>query len=140
MVRMVHPENNVLRLCEEYCPDHHSINQSRKTLYNKAGYCSYDNCLLNKCPNCDCKDEHNLPFGQWCCRGVSPPSPSVQSTRSLNRRFVHCSLSLSRQGPRFSIRMVIGIFCSDTVFVQLNQFSQILSRQCCLDIVLQVED
>ena len=39
---------------------------------------------------------------------------------------------LSRQGPRFSIRMVIGIFCSDTVFVQLNQFSQILSRQCCL--------
>ena len=29
-------------------------------------------------------------------------------------------------------RMVIGIFCSDTVFVQLNQFSQILSRQCCL--------
>ena len=26
-----------------------------------------------------------------------------------------------RQGPRFSIRMVIGIFCSDTVFVQLNQ-------------------
>ena len=32
--------------------------------------------------------------------------------------------------------MVIGIFCSDTdtdtVFVQLNQFSQILSRQCCL--------
>ena len=37
-----------------------------------------------------------------------------------------------RQGPRFSIRMVIGIFCSDTVFVQLNQFSQILSRQCCL--------
>ena len=38
----------------------------------------------------------------------------------------------SRQGPRFSIRMVIGIFCSDTVFVQLNQFSQILSRQCCL--------
>ena len=39
---------------------------------------------------------------------------------------------LARQGPRFSIRMVIGIFCSDTVFVfvfvQLNQFSQILSR------------
>ena len=42
------------------------------------------------------------------------------------------NVSLSRQGPRFSIRMVIGIFCSDTVFVQLNQFSQILSRQCCL--------
>ena len=39
---------------------------------------------------------------------------------------------ITRQGPRFSIRMVIGIFCSDTVFVQLNQFSQILSRQCCL--------
>ena len=39
---------------------------------------------------------------------------------------------LARQGPRFSRRMVIGIFCSDTVFVQLNQFSQILSRQCCL--------
>ena len=31
-----------------------------------------------------------------------------------------------RQGPRFSIRMVIRIFCSDTdeVFVQLNQYSQ----------------
>ena len=41
-------------------------------------------------------------------------------------------MDLGRQGPRFSIRMVIGIFCSDTVFVQLNQFSQILSRQCCL--------
>ena len=40
--------------------------------------------------------------------------------------------SRGRQGPRFSIRMVIWIFCSDTVFVQLNQFSQILSRQCCL--------
>merc|ERR1711994_188150 len=39
-----------------------------------------------------------------------------------------------KQGPRFSIRMVIGIFCSDTVFVQLNQFSQILSRQCCLTV------
>ena len=38
----------------------------------------------------------------------------------------------ARQGRRFSIRMVIGIFCSDTVFVQLDQFSQILSRQCCL--------
>ena len=38
----------------------------------------------------------------------------------------------TRQDPRFSIRMVIGIFFSDTVFVQLNQFSQILSRQCCL--------
>ena len=31
-----------------------------------------------------------------------------------------------RQGPCFSIRMVIGIFCSDTV--QLNQYSQILRR------------
>ena len=38
--------------------------------------------------------------------------------------------SIDRQGPRFSIRMDIGIFCSDTVFVQLNQYSQILSRQC----------
>ena len=34
----------------------------------------------------------------------------------------------TRQDPRFSIRMVIGIFCSDTdtdtdtVFVQLNHF------------------
>ena len=28
----------------------------------------------------------------------------------------------SRQGPRFSIRMVIGIFCSDTVFFQLKQY------------------
>ena len=33
----------------------------------------------------------------------------------------------TKQGPRFIIRMVIGIFCSDTVFVQLNQYSQILS-------------
>ena len=38
----------------------------------------------------------------------------------------------SIQGPRFSIRMVIGIFCSDTVFVQLNQYSQILRRHYCL--------
>ena len=38
----------------------------------------------------------------------------------------------TKQGPRFIIRMVIGIFCSDTVFVQLNQYSQILRRQCCL--------
>ena len=43
-----------------------------------------------------------------------------------------------RQGPRFSIRMVIGIFCSDTVFVQLNQFSQILSRQCCLAVFIHI--
>ena len=46
-------------------------------------------------------------------------------------------MGMTRQGPHFSIRMVIGIFCSDTVFdtvfVQLNQFSQILSRQCCLE-------
>ena len=35
------------------------------------------------------------------------------------------------KGPCFSI-MVIGIFCSDTVFVQLNQYSQ-LRRQCCLN-------
>ena len=42
------------------------------------------------------------------------------------------ALAVFRQGPRFSIRMVIGIFCSDTVFVQLNQYSQILRRQCCL--------
>ena len=41
-------------------------------------------------------------------------------------------LGMHRQGPRFSIRMVIGIFCSDTVFVQLNQYSRILWRQCCL--------
>ena len=38
----------------------------------------------------------------------------------------------TRQGSRFSIRMVIGIFCSDTLFVQLNQYSQTLRRQCCL--------
>ena len=38
----------------------------------------------------------------------------------------------TRQGPRFSVRMVIGIFCSDVVFVQLNQYSQILRRQCSL--------
>ena len=44
----------------------------------------------------------------------------------------------SRQGPCFSItiRVVIGIFRSDTdtdkVFVQLNQYSQILRRQSCL--------
>ena len=96
MVRMVHPENNVFRLCEENCPDHHSINLSRKTLYNTAGYCSYHKCLLNKCSNSDCKEKHNLPFGQWCCRGVSPPSPSVQSTRSLNRGFGYCSSDLSQ--------------------------------------------
>ena len=41
---------------------------------------------------------------------------------------------ITRQGQRFSIRMVIGIFCSDTVtvFVELNQYSLILRRQCCL--------
>ena len=42
----------------------------------------------------------------------------------------------SREGPCFSIRVVIGIFRSDTdtdtVFVQLNQYSQILRRQSCL--------
>ena len=40
------------------------------------------------------------------------------------------TVASGRQGPLFSIRMDIGIFCSDTVFVQLNQYSQILSRQC----------
>ena len=42
----------------------------------------------------------------------------------------------SRQGPCFSIKVIIEIFRSDTdtdkVFVQLNQYSQILRRQCCL--------
>ena len=51
---------------------------------------------------------------------------------SIYRSWCMVSGSRGRQGPRFSIRMVIWIFCSDTVFVQLNQFSQILSRQCCL--------
>ena len=50
-----------------------------------------------------------------------PPLPSPPSTHIT-----------TRQGPRFTIRMVIGIFCTDTVFVQLNQYSQILRRQCCL--------
>ena len=38
------------------------------------------------------------------------------------------------KAPRFSIRRVIWILASDTVsvFVQLNQYSQILRRQCCL--------
>ena len=47
---------------------------------------------------------------------------------------IECKWPQVRQGPRSSIRMVIGIFCSDidTVFVQLNQYSQILRRQCCL--------
>ena len=41
----------------------------------------------------------------------------------------------SRQGPCFSIRVVVGIFWSDsdtdTVFAQLNQYLQML-RLCCL--------
>ena len=41
-------------------------------------------------------------------------------------------VELDKQGPRFSIRMVIGIYCFDTV--QLNQYSQILRRQCCLEL------
>ena len=42
------------------------------------------------------------------------------------------------KAPRLSIRRVIWILASDTdtdtdtVFVQLNQYSQILRRQCCL--------
>ena len=57
------------------------------------------------CPNCDCKEKHNLPFGQCCCRGVSPPSPSVHRTRSLNRRFGYCpsDLSLSNLYPCHSL-------------------------------------
>ena len=41
-------------------------------------------------------------------------------------------VELEGQGPCFSIRMVIDIFCSDTV--QINQYSQILRRPCCLEI------
>ena len=46
----------------------------------------------------------------------------------------HQPVYIHRQGPRFSVRMVIlGSFVLIlTVFVQLNQYSQILRRQCCL--------
>ena len=50
------------------------------------------------------------------------------------------SLAISRQGPRFSIRMIIWIFCSDTlwwlcVFLLVQQsYFQRVRRQCCLAI------
>ena len=41
----------------------------------------------------------------------------------------------TRQDPRFSIRMVIGIFCSDTVFVQSiftnTESAMLSSKQTC---------
>ena len=45
-------------------------------------------------------------------------------------------VELDRQGPRFSIRMVIDIFYSDSV--RINQYSQILRRPCCLEIAVAV--
>ena len=61
----------------------------------------------------------------------------VQWTKKINYLFHHVVIfyrvdpsAEARQGPRFSIIMAIGIFCSDNV--QLNQYSLILRRQSSL--------
>ena len=66
-----------------------------------------------------------------------PPLPEPHQPRwwSVEKKLVWSRVNWilpPRQGPRFSIRTFFGIFCSDDVFVQLNQYSQILRRQCCL--------
>ena len=53
-----------------------------------------------------------------------------KNVKYVNQSQIDTLKAYSIQGPLFSIRMVIGIFCSDTVFVQLNQYSQLLRRQC----------
>ena len=55
-----------------------------------------------------------------------------KNVKYVNQSLIDTLKAYNIQGPRFSIRMVIGIFCSVTVFVQLNQYSQIPRRQCCL--------
>ena len=55
------------------------------------------------------------------CRGnpVPPPAQCIQ-------------YPVLDKAPRISIRRVIWILASDTVFVKLNQYSQIMRRQYCL--------
>ena len=74
--------------------------------------------------------------------GASPKNDDATKVRSVEdisprKTFVwqHGYSNLSHKldkAPRLSIRRVIWILASDTVFVQLNQYSQILRRQCCL--------
>ena len=53
---------------------------------------------------------------------LTPPNPfrAPKGLQSLDK------------APRLSIRRVIWILATDTVFVKLNQYSQILRRQCSL--------
>ena len=73
---------------------------------------------------------------------ASPKNDDATKVRSVEdisprKTFVwqHGYSNLSHKldkAPRLSIRRVIWILASDTVFVKLNQYSQILRWQCCL--------
>ena len=58
-----------------------------------------------------------------------PSSSNAFLRSSLTDRPCPCPLD---KAPRLSIRRVIWILASDTVFVKFNQYSQILRRQYCL--------
>ena len=64
-----------------------------------------------------CKSAEDTEGNFWRVRRMASVLGKFEGA---NGRMTSPAIS-SGQGPRFSIRMVIGIFYSDTVFVQLNQ-------------------
>ena len=65
-------------------------------------------------------------------RSAPPTSSPSQPQLLVPPQTFHTQRHSSYYYYPFSIRRVIWILASDTVFVQLNQYSQILRRQCCL--------
>ena len=65
----------------------------------------------------------------------SPASTMVSFVLSLLLPFMALAAPGSQveKAPSLSIKKVIWILASDTVFVKLNQYSQILRQQCCLE-------